>query len=70
MPGTDDLKRALDYAIENLKTMHHATVAELQKANEADEQQYVTFLESQLELIANASKAVQSAMNTKSVPFI
>ncbi|HEY6484702.1 MAG TPA: hypothetical protein VIY54_14345 [Steroidobacteraceae bacterium] len=67
---TDDLKRTLDDAMNKLQTMHHAAVAQLQKANEAEEKEYVKFLEAQIELIAQASKGVESAMNTKSVPFI
>ena len=68
--ATDDLKRTLDDALTTLQSMHHATVAALQKANEAEANEYVKFFEAQLELIAQASKQIESAANTKNIPFV
>jgi hypothetical protein len=65
-----DLKRALDGAMATLDEMHHATVSELQKANEAEAEEYVRFLESQIESIANVSKCIKTAMTGKSLPFV
>lgn len=65
-----DLKRALDGAVATLGEMHHATVSELQKANEAEAEEYVRFLESQVESIANVSKCIETAMKGKSLPFV
>lgn len=65
-----DLKRTLDSAIEKLGEMHHATVGELQKANEAEAQDYVAFLEAQIESIAQITKCVESAMKGKALPFV
>jgi hypothetical protein len=68
--GTVDLKRALDDASAALTEMHHATVAELQKANEAQAKDYVKFLESQIEFIAKISKSVEAAKEGKQSPFV
>jgi hypothetical protein len=68
--GTVDLKRALDDASAALTEMHHATVAELQKANEAEAQDYVKFLESQIQFIAKISKSIEAAMEGKESPFV
>jgi hypothetical protein len=65
-----DLKRTLDSAIEKLGEMHHATVGELQKANEAEAQDYVEFLEAQVESIAQITTFVESAMKGKELPFV
>jgi predicted translin family RNA/ssDNA-binding protein len=65
-----DLKRTLDGAIEKLGEMHHATVTELQKANEAEAEDYVAFLEAQVESIAQITKSVESAMKGKELPFV
>lgn len=65
-----DLKRALDGAVATLGEMHHATVGELEKANEAEAEEYVRFLESQVESIANVSKCIETAMKGKSLPFV
>jgi hypothetical protein len=65
-----DLKRALDGAIATLGEMHHATVSELQKANEAEANEYVRFLESQIESIATVSKCIETAMKGKKLPFV
>jgi hypothetical protein len=68
--GTVDLKRALDDASATLKEMHHATVAELQKANEAQAQDYVKYLDSQIEFIAKISKSIEAAMEGKESPIV
>jgi hypothetical protein len=65
-----DLKRVLDGAIATLGEMHHATVSELQKANEAEAKEYVRFLESQVESIAKVSKCIEMAMKGKTLPFV
>jgi hypothetical protein len=65
-----DLKRTLDDALAGLGEMHHAMVAQLQKANEDDAQDYVKFLESQLESIAHVSKCVETASQAKPLPFV
>jgi hypothetical protein len=65
-----DLKRALDGAIATLGEMHHASVAELQKAEEAGAKEYVRFLQSQVEYIAKVSKCIETAMKGKSLPFV
>jgi hypothetical protein len=65
-----DLKQTLDKASEGLQSMHHATVAELQKANEAGAQDYVHFLEAQLESIAQVSKCIETANQGKDLPFV
>lgn len=65
-----DLKRALDAAMAALGKMHDATVKELQKANEAEAEEYVRFLESQVESIAGVSKSIETAMQGKSLPFV
>jgi hypothetical protein len=65
-----DLKRVLDDAIADLGEMHHATVSELEKANEAEAEEYVRFLESQVESIAKVSKCIETAMKGKSLPFV
>jgi hypothetical protein len=65
-----DLKRALDGAMAILGEMHHASVAELQKAKEAETEEYVSFLESQVECIAKASKCIETAMKGKALPFV
>jgi len=67
---TIDIKRTLDDALASLSEMHHATVAELQKANEAEAQDYVEFLESQIRSIADISKCVEIAMEAKGTPFV
>jgi hypothetical protein len=65
-----DLKQTLDQASERLQSMHHAVVAELQKANEAEAQDYVHFLEAQLESIAHVSKCIKTANKGKDLPFV
>jgi hypothetical protein len=65
-----DLKRTLDEASEALQNMHHATVAELQKANEAEAQDYVQYLEAQIESIAQVSRCVEMASKGKDLPFV
>jgi hypothetical protein len=65
-----DLKRTLDQASETLQSMHHATVAELQKANEAEANDYVQFLEAQIESIAKVSKSIETANKAKDLPFV
>lgn len=65
-----DLKRTLDEASEGLQNMHHATVAELQKANEAEAQDYVQFLEAQIESIAQVSRCIEAAHKGKDLPFV
>ena len=64
-----DVKRALDEAIATLHEMHHATVGELQKANEAESQEYVSFLEAQVKSIASVSQSIDTAMKGKSLPI-
>jgi hypothetical protein len=68
--ATVDLKRTLDDALAALTEMHHAMVAELQKANEADAAEYVGFLEAQIESIARVAKSIETAMKGKDLPFI
>jgi hypothetical protein len=65
-----DLKRALDDASATLGKLHHASVAELQKAEEAGAEEYVRFLQSQIEYIAKVSKCIETAMKGKSLPFV
>jgi len=65
-----DLKRTIDDALAGLTELHHATVAQLQKANEADAQEYVQFLESQIQSIAKISKCVEIAKEAKPAPFV
>ncbi len=67
--GTDDVKRTLDEALAGLSDMHHSTTSELQKATEAEAQEYAKFLEAQIESIAKISKSVEKAMEGKTVPF-
>jgi predicted ribosome quality control (RQC) complex YloA/Tae2 family protein len=50
--------------------MHHAAVAELQKANEAEARDYVEFLEKQLEAIAHVTESIETAMKGKALPFV
>jgi hypothetical protein len=68
--GTVELKRALDDASAALSEMHHAAVAELHKANEAEAKDYVKFLESQIKSIAQVSKSIEAAMQGKESPFV
>ena len=65
-----DVKRTLDDAGDELKKMHHATVAELQKANEAESKDYVQFLEAQIESIAHVTKALTTVNKGKAAPFV
>jgi hypothetical protein len=65
-----DLKRTLDDASAALQSMHHATVAELQKANEAEAKDYVQFLEAQIESIAQVTKSIETANKGKDLPFV
>jgi hypothetical protein len=65
-----DMKQTLDEASKGLQTMHHAAVAELQKANEAEAQDYVQFLEAQIESIAQVSKCIEAAHQGKDLPFV
>jgi hypothetical protein len=65
-----DLKRALDDASATLDKLHHASVAELQKAEEAGAEEYVRFLHLQIEYIAKVSKCIETAMKGKSLPFV
>ena len=65
-----DLKRALDDATAILEQMHHATVSELEKANEAEAEEYVHFLEYQIESISKILKSIQTAMQGKALPLI
>jgi hypothetical protein len=68
--GTIELKRALDDASAALAEMHHAAVAELQKANEAEAKDYVKYLESQIKSIAQVAKYIEAAMQGKESPFV
>jgi hypothetical protein len=68
--GTVELKRALDAASAALAEMHHAAVAELQKANEAEAKDYVKFLESQIKSIAQVIKYIETAMQGKESPIV
>jgi hypothetical protein len=65
-----DLKRTLDSAAAELAEMHHAAVAQLQKANEAEAHDYVAFLEVQMESIAKVQKCIETAMTGKPIPFV
>jgi hypothetical protein len=69
MPDTD-LKRTLDEALSGLGEMHHALVAELQKANEDDAQDYVKFLDAQIKSVAHVSQCVEKAGEAKSPAFV
>jgi hypothetical protein len=65
-----DLKRVLDDASATLAQMHHASVGELQKAKEAEAEEYVSFLDAQIESIAKVSKCIEAAMTGKTLPFV
>jgi hypothetical protein len=65
-----DLKRTLDDASAGLAEMHHAAVAQLQKANEAEAQDYVDFLEAQIEAIAHVTQCIETAKTGKALPFV
>jgi hypothetical protein len=65
-----DVKRTLDDATARLKKMHHATVAQLQKANEAEAKEYAQFLEAQIESIAQVTKCVATIGKGKDIPFV
>ena len=67
--ATDDVKRTLDEALAGLREMHHSTTAELQKATEAEAQEYVKFLEAQIQSIAKISTCVEKATQGKTLPF-
>jgi hypothetical protein len=65
-----DLQRILDDAIAELGEMNRAVVAELQKANEDDAQDYVKFLDGQMKSIARVTQCVENASHAKTPPFV
>jgi hypothetical protein len=65
----EDLRRNLDDALAGLNEMNQALVAQLQKANEDDAQDYVQFLDSQIKAIAHVSQCIEKAAHAETPAF-